>query len=228
MVGQNLCRLEIPMYTIDLTVHPERRERALQRARERNIIIPTFAQMKDPSLVPDKVKEELAGVGLWDVDPRNLFRITWKNEPKSSGGGFGGGIGSMAGGGSERPPVCLLDNMEQVGAHTRHALEASGGRAILVPVTTVPVTIIGAFAAMALLDFSINTLTLFGIVLAIGIVVDDAIVVVENIYRRWLEEGKTDMETAVERRDVLGGPARSRVSDAIGELRGRLQARRDA
>ena len=45
------------MYTIDLTVHPERRERAIQRARERNIIVPTFAQMKDPALIPDKFKE---------------------------------------------------------------------------------------------------------------------------------------------------------------------------
>ena len=53
-------------------------------------------------------------------------------------------------------------------------------RAVLVPATTVPVTIIGAFAAMAALGFTVNTLTLFGLVLAIGIVVDDAIVIVEN------------------------------------------------
>ena len=53
-------------------------------------------------------------------------------------------------------------------------------RAVLVPATTVPVTIIGAFAAMAALGFSVNTLTLFGLILAIGIVVDDAIVIVEN------------------------------------------------
>lgn len=78
------------MSTIDLTIHPERRKRAIQRARERNIIIPTYAQMKDPSKVPAKVKQELAGIGLWDIHPRNLFRITWKNEPKAHGGGFGG------------------------------------------------------------------------------------------------------------------------------------------
>ncbi len=78
------------MSTIDLTVHPDRRARAIQRARERNIIIPTFAQMKDPSKIPAKIKQELAGIGLWDVHPRNLFRITWKNEPKATGGGFGG------------------------------------------------------------------------------------------------------------------------------------------
>src|SRR5207248_10849665 len=53
-------------------------------------------------------------------------------------------------------------------------------RAMLVPATTVPVTIIGAFAGMALFGFTVNLLTLFGLVLAIGIVVDDAIVIVEN------------------------------------------------
>jgi cysteine synthase len=78
------------MTTIDLTIYKDRRAHAIQRARERNIVIPTYAQMKDPALIPDNVKDELKGIGLWDVHPRNLFRITWKNEPKSSGGGFGG------------------------------------------------------------------------------------------------------------------------------------------
>jgi cysteine synthase len=78
------------MYTIDLTVHPQRLERVVQRARERNIIIPTFAQMKDPNLIPERIKKELSSIGLWDVHPRNLYRITWKNEPVSYGGGFGG------------------------------------------------------------------------------------------------------------------------------------------
>ncbi len=77
------------MSKIDLTIHKDRRARAIQRARERNIIIPTFAQMKDPSKIPAKIKEELKGIGLWDVHPRNLFRITWHNEPKAKGGGFG-------------------------------------------------------------------------------------------------------------------------------------------
>jgi cysteine synthase A len=77
------------MATIDLSVLKDRRQRVIQRAREKNIIIPTFAQMKDPSRVPAKVKDELAKTGLWDVAPRNLFRITWRNEPKASGGGFG-------------------------------------------------------------------------------------------------------------------------------------------
>ena len=75
---------------IDLSVHPDRMERAVKRARERNIIIPTFKQMKNPALVPQKTKEELVKIGLWDVNPRNLFRITWHNEPKAQGGGFGG------------------------------------------------------------------------------------------------------------------------------------------
>ena len=75
---------------IDLTIDEGRRRRAVQRARERNIVIPTFAQMRDPGLIPGRIKEELKGVGLWDVDSRNLFRITWKNEPTAFGGGFGG------------------------------------------------------------------------------------------------------------------------------------------
>ncbi|MDH5605663.1 MAG: pyridoxal-phosphate dependent enzyme [Anaerolineae bacterium] len=75
---------------IDLTIIEERLERAAARAKQQNIIIPTYAQMKDPGLTPTKVKEELAGVGLWDIDPRNLFRITWKNQPVEKGGGFGG------------------------------------------------------------------------------------------------------------------------------------------
>jgi len=75
---------------IDLTIHQEQLERAVQRARERNIIIPTFAQMKDPSLIPDGVKAQLSKIGLWDVNSLNLFRISWKNEPVAQGGGFGG------------------------------------------------------------------------------------------------------------------------------------------
>ena len=78
------------MTTIDLTIHPERRKRAIQRVRERNIIIPTFAQMKNPALIPELIKQELHSIGLWDLNPRNLFRITWKNQPIPKGGGFGG------------------------------------------------------------------------------------------------------------------------------------------
>ena len=78
------------MPKIDLTLHPDRLERTIKRVRDLGIIIPTFAQMKNPALIPDKIKAQLKGVGLWDVAPRNLFRITWHNEPVASGGGFGG------------------------------------------------------------------------------------------------------------------------------------------
>ena len=78
------------MPTIDLTIHPERRAHALQRVRERNIIIPTFAQMKDPARIPNSIKGQLSNIGLWDVNPHNLFRITWHNQPIVRGGGFGG------------------------------------------------------------------------------------------------------------------------------------------
>ncbi len=75
---------------IDLTVIPEKLDRAVQRAKERNIIIPTFAQQKNPELIPASMKEKLAKLGLWDITPENLFRITWKNESVAKGGGFGG------------------------------------------------------------------------------------------------------------------------------------------
>lgn len=74
---------------IDLTVMQDRLQRGIQRAKAQNIVIPTFAQQKNPALVPDKFKQELAGIGLWDVAPRNLFRITWKNAPQPKGGGYG-------------------------------------------------------------------------------------------------------------------------------------------
>jgi hypothetical protein len=75
---------------IDLTVMEDRLVRAAKRTKERGIIVPTFAQMKNPDLIPADVKDKLKAIGLWDLDPLNLFRISWKNEPKASGGGFGG------------------------------------------------------------------------------------------------------------------------------------------
>ncbi len=77
------------MTKIDLTMHPERLENTFKRVRERNIVIPTFEQMKNPDLIPAKVKEDLRSIGLWDLNPRNLFRISWKNEPVAKGGGYG-------------------------------------------------------------------------------------------------------------------------------------------
>ena len=64
-------------------------------------------------------------------------------------------------------------------------------RATLIPVIAVPVSIVGAFAGMYMLGFSINLLTLFGLILAIGIVVDDAIIVLENVERIMTSEGKS-------------------------------------
>lgn len=78
-------------------------------------------------------------------------------------------------------------------------------RAMLVPATTVPVTIIGAFAAMAALGFTVNLSTLFAIVLAIGIVVDDAIVIVEGVARH-IEEGMPGKKAAEKAMDELFGP----------------------
>ena len=78
-------------------------------------------------------------------------------------------------------------------------------RAAIIPLIAVPVAIIGTFAVMAGLGFSLNNLSLFGLVLAIGIVVDDAIVVVENV-ERWLAEGLAPVEAAMKAMDEVTGP----------------------
>lgn len=78
-------------------------------------------------------------------------------------------------------------------------------RATLVPATTIPVTIIGTFAIMYLLGFSINMLTLFGLILAIGIVVDDAIVVVENVDRNMVEHNLDSKEASIRAMDEITG-----------------------
>ncbi len=77
------------MAIIDLTIDQERQKRAIQKAKEQNVILPTFAQMENPQLIPAFIKNELKSIGLWDAHPRNLFRITWHNEPVDSGGCFG-------------------------------------------------------------------------------------------------------------------------------------------
>ncbi len=79
-------------------------------------------------------------------------------------------------------------------------------RATLIPILAVPVSIIGAFAEMYLLDFSINLLTLFGLILAIGIVVDDAIIVLENVERLMDEEGLSPKEAAIKAMQEVSGP----------------------
>ncbi len=75
---------------IDLSINEEQLKRTVQRAREKNIIMPTFEQMKNPELIPDEIKEKLKDVGLWDINSYNLFRISWKNEPKKDGGLYDG------------------------------------------------------------------------------------------------------------------------------------------
>ena len=71
---------------IDLTINKNGLEHNVQKAKENNIIIPTFAQMQHPETIPAKIQDKLKNVGLWDVNPLNLFRITWKNEAKEFGG----------------------------------------------------------------------------------------------------------------------------------------------
>jgi multidrug efflux pump len=78
-------------------------------------------------------------------------------------------------------------------------------RSALIPLIAVPVAVVGTFAVMAALGFSLNNISLFGLVLAIGIVVDDAIVVVENV-ERWLEQGAAPREAARRAMDEVTGP----------------------
>jgi len=64
-------------------------ENTIKRCREKGIILPTYKQMKNPDLIPGKIKDKLKNIGLWDLNSLNLFRITWKNEPTKMGGGYG-------------------------------------------------------------------------------------------------------------------------------------------
>ena len=64
-------------------------DNAVKRFKERGIILPTFKQQQNPELIPQKIKDQLKNIGLWDINPLNLFRITWKNEPKETGGLYG-------------------------------------------------------------------------------------------------------------------------------------------
>lgn len=71
-------------------VNPDVRAKAINRFREKGIVLPTFAQMRNPDLIPEKIKNKLKNIGLWELDPMNLFRINWHNEPKEKGGLYGG------------------------------------------------------------------------------------------------------------------------------------------
>ncbi len=79
-------------------------------------------------------------------------------------------------------------------------------RATIIPILAVPVSIVGAFAGMYLLGFSINLLTLFGLILAIGIVVDDAIIVLENVERLMHDEKLSPKEAAIKAMQEVSGP----------------------
>src|SRR4051812_35550041 len=79
-----------------------------------------------------------------------------------------------------------------------------GWRPAIIPIIAIPVSLVGTFAVMAALGFSINNLTLFGLVLAVGIVVDDAIVVVENVERH-LEHGMSRRDAALKTMEEVGG-----------------------
>lgn len=64
-------------------------QNTIKRCQEKHIIIPTYKQMRNPELIPEKIREKLKNIGLWDLNSLNLFRISWKNEPVEFGGGFG-------------------------------------------------------------------------------------------------------------------------------------------
>jgi len=70
-----------------ITINKAVWEKNVERCRKQNIILPTFAEMREPEKISPEIKKKLKDVGVWDVDSLNLFRITWKNDPVS--GGFG-------------------------------------------------------------------------------------------------------------------------------------------
>ena len=74
---------------INLEKKPEIIAKNVARCREKGITLPTFAEMKNPDLIPQSVKDKLKDVGLWDVNPLNLYRINWHNEPVEKGGQYG-------------------------------------------------------------------------------------------------------------------------------------------
>ncbi|NIM58238.1 MAG: pyridoxal-phosphate dependent enzyme [Candidatus Aminicenantes bacterium] len=74
---------------IELKKNEAKLKRAVELARKHKIIIPTFKQLKNPKLIPTKIKEKLKHIGLEDINHYNLFRITWKNDPVPNGGLFG-------------------------------------------------------------------------------------------------------------------------------------------
>ena len=74
---------------IDLKINEVTMQQNAKHCKERNIKLPTFGQMQNPETISGEIKDGLKNIGLWETHPSNLFRITWKNEPVSEGGGFG-------------------------------------------------------------------------------------------------------------------------------------------
>ena len=74
---------------IDLTIDARTQEKNIGYCKKKQIILPTFDMMKHPETIPETIKAQLRGIGLWDLHSANLFRITWKNEQKDAGGLFG-------------------------------------------------------------------------------------------------------------------------------------------
>jgi cysteine synthase len=72
----------------DEVLDPVVLKKAADHYREKGIILPTFAQMRNPELIPGEIRDQLKKIGLWELHPLNLFRITWKNEPVPHGGGY--------------------------------------------------------------------------------------------------------------------------------------------
>lgn len=75
---------------IQTTINESARKRNIEVCRKRGIVLPTLEEQKYPEQLDEVLRKEISGVGLWDLDPLNLFRITWKNAPVAAGGGFGG------------------------------------------------------------------------------------------------------------------------------------------
>ena len=105
---------------INFSIQKEKLEHNIQVAKNNRIALPTYRQMKNPELMPQKIKDALKNVGLWDINPLNLYRITWKNEPMMKGGTFGG-VNYI-----ELPPeltgvqariVCLIGKWFPTGCH---------------------------------------------------------------------------------------------------------------
>lgn len=105
---------------IDLRINDSKRKNAVKRAKEQNIIIPTFEQMKHPELIPNEIKEKIKSIDPWALDPLNLFRITWQNQSLEEGGLFGDGhyiVLPKEITGVDAKIVCLSGKYFPTGAH---------------------------------------------------------------------------------------------------------------